>query len=323
MLARRIAPVPLSATSGDYLTWDGTAWVAGALPAFARTDIDTTFSADVGIGMAPSYPLQVASTQSTTSGETYTAYSQHTHDLAGGTAASGTAASAMFAQVLTASGATTGTWSPLSIRGGFFGVNNRLGAGQSILQALAFHAALAHSGAGTTTNMVGASIQPSFSAGLVTNYLGMRVRNNGGAGTVTNQIGVAVAALSAGTNNTHLLLGTESAPSGNWSIRNASSAANYHAGDTILGTAATPDGLLEARLASDRIALILRAHSTQTSALQEWRNSVGTRLAAVDGAGVPDFPSYTVGGVAGASGSFTTSDGKTVTVSGGLITGIV
>lgn len=36
-----------------------------------------------------------------------------------------------------------------------------------------------------------------------------------------------------------------------------------------------------------------------------------------------DAPSYKVGGVAGASGSFTTVDGKTVTVTNGIITSIV
>ena len=52
------------------------------------------------------------------------------------------------------------------------------------------------------------------------------------------------------------------------------------------------------------------------------KNDYVTEVVSIDGAGNIDAVSYSVGGTSGASGSFTTSDGKTVTVTNGLITSI-
>lgn len=56
-----------------------------------------------------------------------------------------------------------------------------------------------------------------------------------------------------------------------------------------------------------------------------WRvyDGSGSLIASMDVSGNVDFPAYSVGGVSGASGSFTSADGKTVSVTSGMITGIV
>lgn len=77
---------------------------------------------------------------------------------------------------------------------------------------------------GTVTNASGISLTPvsSFSnsvSGTVTNARGGYVRNAGkGSLTITNQAGINIEALSAATNNTSILLGTTTIPSGNYGI---------------------------------------------------------------------------------------------------------
>lgn len=51
----------------------------------------------------------------------------------------------------------------------------------------------------------------------------------------------------------------------------------------------SPDGRFEVRGRADQIQTIIRAHSTQTSNLLEWRNSSGTALSVVDGVGKAGF----------------------------------
>lgn len=100
---------------------------------------------------------------------------------------------------------------------------------------------------GTVANAAGiqTSGTSSFSnsiAGTVTTARGMLVNNSlKGSLTITNQVGVNIAALSAGTNNTSLLIGTNSVPSGNYGIyQSESSVNNIFAGPTNIGSTNAP-----------------------------------------------------------------------------------
>lgn len=71
-------------------------------------------------------------------------------------------------------------------------------------------------------------------------------------------------------------------------------------------------------------ALIVSGAVSQSANLQEWQNSSSTVLAKVNASGVFQPSGYNSSdGSAGVSGSFTTTDGKTVTVKDGIITSIV
>lgn len=78
----------------------------------------------------------------------------------------------------------------------------------------------------------------------VTNMTGFEMLQplNAGGGVITNQRGVTIAALSAGTNNVGLLLGTTTSPSGNWALYSASSNASYYAGEVEIDGAINHDG---------------------------------------------------------------------------------
>lgn len=97
---------------------------------------------------------------------------------------------------------------------------------------------------GTVTNTAAINCVPitSFSntvSGTVTKAIGVLVANSAKASlTLTNQVGVNVSALSAGTNNTALLMGTNTAPSGNYAIYSAGTEASYFAG-SLASTALT------------------------------------------------------------------------------------
>lgn len=94
---------------------------------------------------------------------------------------------------------------------------------------------------GTIANCAGiqTSGTSSFSntiAGTVTAARGMVVNNSLKASlTITGQAGVNISALSAGTNNTAILMGTNTIPSGNFGIYSTVSDDSYHAGQLGLG----------------------------------------------------------------------------------------
>jgi len=96
---------------------------------------------------------------------------------------------------------------------------------------------------GTITNVIGASVQSinhftNNPTGTISNAEGIRVQNasRGGAGiTITRLSGITIAAQTLGTNNTNLLIGTTSIPTGTYSIYNSSASANYFTGNLIIG----------------------------------------------------------------------------------------
>jgi len=69
--------------------------------------------------------------------------------------------------------------------------------------------------------------------------------------------------------------------------------------------------------------LILKGATSQSANLTEWRSSLDAVLASIDKDGKISAAGFSSGATPGVSGSFTTVDGKTVTVTNGLITAIV
>lgn len=95
---------------------------------------------------------------------------------------------------------------------------------------------------GTVSNVYGLFVRAfnSFSnsiAATITNAYGYQYREDAkNTLIVTNQTGLNVPNLVAATNNTNVLLGTTTIPSGNWSIYNSSTYNNYILGNTYIGT---------------------------------------------------------------------------------------
>ena len=102
---------------------------------------------------------------------------------------------------------------------------------------------------GTVTQAIGAFVNSvsSFSnaiSGTVTSARGILINNAGkGSLTITSQTGLNVAAMSGATNNTAVLVGTTTIPSGNYEIYSSGTNASYLAGNFGVGQT-TPTAVL-------------------------------------------------------------------------------
>lgn len=143
------------------------------------------------------------------------------------------------------SATTQGASALANIRGGYFEVRNT-GSG-TITSAtgiystgMVFPSTAQNFGTiGEVASFLAVPIN-SFSntvTGTISNARGLRINNAGLTANqvITNQLGISVDALTSGTNNTHVLLGTTAAPTGNWGIYNASASNNYFNGNIGVG----------------------------------------------------------------------------------------
>ncbi len=82
-------------------------------------------------------------------------------------------------------------------------------------------------------------------AGTISALHGVLIDNahKGSGGTITGQSGVTIAGLTSGTNNTHLLLGTTTIPTGNYSIYSGSTNESYFSGILTVGGTGSSSGL--------------------------------------------------------------------------------
>ena len=103
---------------------------------------------------------------------------------------------------------------------------------------------------GTVTNASAINLIPvtSFSnsiSGTVTKCTGAFISNSAKASlTITNQVGVNISALTSGTNNTAILMGTNTAPTGNFGLYSTITDDSYHAGDFGIGDT-SPESTLD------------------------------------------------------------------------------
>jgi hypothetical protein len=84
----------------------------------------------------------------------------------------------------------------------------------------------------------------------------------------------------------------------------------------------TAFGLRQAPAATST-PLTLKGAAAQSANLMDVRNSSDTLLGSIDKDSKINMVGYSVGGTPGVSGTFTTADSKTVTVTNGIITAIV
>lgn len=100
------------------------------------------------------------------------------------------------------------------------------------------------SGSKTATTVAGANfgIANLASAYTIASGIGVNIQApvNSGGGTLTSAAGLVIASHTAGTNNTHALIGTTTIPSGAWGIYNVATSANYINGTILVGTTTTP-----------------------------------------------------------------------------------
>lgn len=90
----------------------------------------------------------------------------------------------------------------------------------------------------STTNGVAYQIElPTVSTGnLLTNNYGAWVRGGTVSGTITNEAGIAIENQTTATNNSELLLGTATIPTGNYGVYQSDTYNNYFAGNVGVGT---------------------------------------------------------------------------------------
>lgn len=122
---------------------------------------------------------------------------------------------------------------------------------------------------GTVTNAANLYVDSTYFSGasgaadvVFTNKYGINIANQGldgtaGSGTfaITSAAGIALANTSSATNNTNLLIGTTTIPTGtvNYSIYNSSAYQNYIAGNVGIGGDTTPDAYLEVGDGTDEL----------------------------------------------------------------------
>lgn len=99
-----------------------------------------------------------------------------------------------------------------------------------------------NTGSGTITNAYGGRFAITNNDGTITNANAIWAQDTGDA--KTNDVGVRVDDFSLGTNNTNILIGSGSVPTGDYSIYNASTYDNYFAGQVGIGTNNPDSGTL-------------------------------------------------------------------------------
>lgn len=138
------------------------------------------------------------------------------------------------------------------------------------------------SGASGTVTGVVAQIATAGNtgAGIVTNAYAYQVGAalNSGGGTLTNFAAWSSPAQTTATNNTYILIGTTTIPSGSWAIHSTTANNSALNGRLAVGTTTAPTAMLQVVGKADEIQAIVRGFSSQTANLQEWQNSGGSAL---------------------------------------------
>lgn len=100
-------------------------------------------------------------------------------------------------------------------------------------------------------------------SGAVTIYRGFHQTDPTGTGTIDSVVGVSIDAMTKGTNNTSLLLGTATVPTGNWGIYNTSTNDNFLSGSVGIG--AVPVASIKLEIRTDQNAATIARIKNNTS----------------------------------------------------------
>lgn len=158
----------------------------------------------------------------------------------------------------------------------------------------------ANGSSGTVTGIAASVlVSQNTGGGTVTTAFGEVVLtfNNTGGGAITNAVGSALGDQTVGTNNTLLLIGTITAPTGNWAIYNSSTKSNYFASPTLFSVTAAFGSERVAILAADNgVCLGLKINATQANVTGadtfiEFRSTSGVE-GSVAGTGVAGVIAY-------------------------------
>lgn len=142
--------------------------------------------------------------------------------------------------------------------------------------------------------------------------------NNTGKGIIIGVESGNIGYNSTASSDTEYKIGINGTASFRFAIKTGTNFVNL--GDTITAI----DGLVGVgNLNPATKAFVVRGADTQATSLQEWQAFGGSVLGSFSETGKMNAVAYAVGGADGVSGSFTTVDGKTVTVVNGIITAIV
>lgn len=225
---------------------------AGATTLFAA---DTT-NARIGIGTTPTAKLDVATTVTTTSTTTNGVLTTVTVSPTGASTAEIRALS-LSTTIDTVNG-FSGSGLLLGVRGEMRVVNaGSLGMTAAGIAGYGLVAGSSAASLTSATEICGGLFFPisSFSNSLtatITRAIGVFIRNSSNTGsgplTITGQAGLLVAAISGASNNSGIVLGQSTIPSGNYGIYNASTNDNWLAGKLGVGTgASSPGAILDVR----------------------------------------------------------------------------
>jgi hypothetical protein len=149
----------------------------------------------------------------------------------------------------------------------------------SAFAAIAGQGVVTTSGSGSVTGaIVGLYAQVQNGGTVVlSNGTGLNIDSATNAGTYTNNRGVVVAAQTAGSNNTYILLGTGTSPSGNWTIHATTTNNSALAGGLTVGATSAPVGTLNPVSTTGAIVTIARNDTSVDSGdtiglIQFWGN---------------------------------------------------
>lgn len=172
---------------------------------------------------------------------------------------------------------------------------------------------------GAIANEIGIYAQTTSnlsSTATVTSAYGVDVGSIANSGTMTGAAGIAVANITAATNNTQLLLGTVTIPTGNFSIYDSNTSSSYFAGSVGIGTT-SPTGSLNIASSGSSIINVGNVVTGHTYGTVQTSADTGGyfSIQSVGNLGT-SFGSLVLEGVGGNVGIGTTSPGSLLTVNG-------
>lgn len=210
---------------------------------------------------------------------------------------------------------------PGGANGGLFASENQ-SIGLNLLNSIALAAEIqVNNGTGSlasTTNGIAFSVvPPAVSTGsLLTNFYGFQQAGIAVSGTLTNEAGINISSFTQATNNTEILLGSATIPTGNFGIYQSDTNNDYFAGNLGIGTS-TPGFPLSVS-GNSLFAGTITSTSTATSSFASDINIASGHCYQVNGTCIGAGGSGTVTSVAASVPSFLSISGSPVTTSGTL-----
>ena len=127
-----------------------------------------------------------------------------------------------------------------SINGLYGQMDNRSTGTVALIRGLV--AGIKNLSTGTVTDVYGAQLGLVNNTGTVGTATGALIMEPTNTGTLTDNVGLVVDQKNAGTNNTHILIGTKTVPAGDFGVYQSNSDDNYFAGRVGIGSGTSSPG---------------------------------------------------------------------------------